>query len=149
LPASANAYVKKGATKKILYCPSNPELNKGDQCWTYSGLVNSFVITGYMFLLNNAHNVPTTNTVATLKGIANRPASTTELVVDPTIADASSSAAPYLHVVGWFDQRTSHLEGKAPAGANELFLDGHVEWVPYKKFKAFHTFTFDGLTWEY
>jgi prepilin-type processing-associated H-X9-DG protein len=47
--------------------------------------------------------------------------------------------------IGWFHdmesknvvQRSNHLTaGKLLAGANQLYLDGHVEWYPVAKFTA-------------
>ena len=29
--------------------------------------------------------------------------------------------------------KTTHLKGKMPAGANQVFTDGRVEWFPWKK----------------
>ena len=30
---------------------------------------------------------------------------------------------------------TSHLNGNQPAGGNLLFIDGHVDWRPFKQMK--------------
>jgi prepilin-type N-terminal cleavage/methylation domain-containing protein/prepilin-type processing-associated H-X9-DG protein len=142
--------------KKILYCPSNYDFDKADQSWTSTYLSN-FILTGYVFLLQGAH-VPAGLQVASLKGRAPvtgepvrpnpRPAPDTELVVDATVAQGGN----YMHVQGWFDQRTSHLRGNRPDGGNVLFLDGHVEWRPHEKFIAAHRWApADGSnnTWEF
>ncbi|MCW5559247.1 MAG: hypothetical protein KIT22_15630, partial [Verrucomicrobiae bacterium] len=28
---------------------------------------------------------------------------------------------------------TSHLRGQVPDGGNAVYMDGHVQWVPFKK----------------
>jgi prepilin-type processing-associated H-X9-DG protein len=39
---------------------------------------------------------------------------------------------------GWKGHQAAHLEGKLPAGGNNLFLDGHTQWV---KFSQMHVRT--------
>jgi len=63
----------------------------------------------------------------------NNPA-TTELIVDDVISyNGDYSLVP----IGGLNasiaiQRTAHLDGKNAGGGNVLFLDGHIEWRPFK-----------------
>jgi prepilin-type N-terminal cleavage/methylation domain-containing protein/prepilin-type processing-associated H-X9-DG protein len=134
-PWSDAATVAKGSRKKILFCPSNFELNKNDQCWgpPHCGPEN-FVITGYVWTLysGNATKVPLNLQVATSKGIPGRSVAETELAADVIV---SMDKINYLHAIGYFDQRTNHMDGKQPAGGNILFVDGHVQWRPWSQRK--------------
>jgi prepilin-type N-terminal cleavage/methylation domain-containing protein/prepilin-type processing-associated H-X9-DG protein len=133
-PINAPQSSKIDSGVKVLYCPSYWDLLKnsatGANGWSFDA---TFVVAGYVFLLNNAFCVPDTNKVATLKGIPGRSVSATELVVDPTI----SYNGNYCHFDwgGPFNNRSAHLDGCTPAGGNILFVDGHVEWRPFRLFK--------------
>jgi prepilin-type N-terminal cleavage/methylation domain-containing protein len=138
--------IRNGGSRDIFYCPSNPDFNC-DPCWNFgiAGTGNDgnggFRITGYVWLLPgagmNAGGAPEapywkTNVV----GIAGQltPADA-ELVVDVIVQDPVTFSYAKLSVGGLpasVVQRTSHLEGSIPAGAVELFEDGHAEWRPYR-----------------
>ncbi|HEU5396723.1 MAG TPA: prepilin-type N-terminal cleavage/methylation domain-containing protein [Verrucomicrobiae bacterium] len=137
--------VRDGGSRDIFYCPSNPDFNC-DATWNFgvAGTGNDgnggFRITGYVWLLPgagmNAGGTPEspywkTNTLA----IPGRPMPVdAELVVDVIVQDPTTYSYAKLSVGGLpttVIQRTSHLNGSQPAGANELFVDGHAEWRSY------------------
>jgi prepilin-type N-terminal cleavage/methylation domain-containing protein len=58
----------------------------------------------------------------------------TEIVVDVIIYDSVTKDYANIAVgglAGNLTQRTSHLTGNSPAGGNELYEDGHVQWIPW------------------
>jgi prepilin-type N-terminal cleavage/methylation domain-containing protein/prepilin-type processing-associated H-X9-DG protein len=66
--------------------------------------------------------------------------SQTEIAIDPIVSDAGtppnfgSAVGGYRVNGGTYPHQTAHWYGGAsPAGGNVLYLDGHVEWRPYKK----------------
>ncbi|HEU6448237.1 MAG TPA: prepilin-type N-terminal cleavage/methylation domain-containing protein [Verrucomicrobiae bacterium] len=138
--------IRDGGSRNIFYCPSNPDFNC-DDTWNFgvAGTSNDanggFRITGYVWLLPgggmNAGGAPEspywkTNTLA----IPGRPSPTeAELVLDVVVQDPGTFSYSKLSVGGLPSsviQRTSHLNGSLPAGANILFVDGHAEWRPFK-----------------
>jgi prepilin-type N-terminal cleavage/methylation domain-containing protein/prepilin-type processing-associated H-X9-DG protein len=132
----------KGARKAILFCPSYKDMNKNDQCWTIDAAnttINRVVLAGYFFLLDGPSMVPANLRVATTKGRPPAPVAETEIVVDP-IAYTPDDPGNFLHITGTLVQRTAHVDGRMPAGGNILFLDGHVQWRPWKQ----HKYQFDG-----
>jgi hypothetical protein len=75
------------------------------------------------------------------------------MVVDVIVQDPVTFSYAGVTSVGGLPasvvQRTSHLNGTAPAGGSELFEDGHAEWRPYrsmiyKKGAAFVAYKFFG-----
>ena len=107
--------------------------------WYFNPVFN---ICGYVWLLPGAGmNVPGGQSESpywktNVLGIAGQlsPAAA-QVVVDVIVKDPNTSSFSQLSVGGLpanIIQRTSHLEGSQPAGANELFEDAHAEWRPYK-----------------
>jgi prepilin-type N-terminal cleavage/methylation domain-containing protein len=133
-----------GVSQDVFYCPANPDFNC-PSTWTFGltnyGIGGPFRITGYVWLLPgsgmNMGGVPETpfwrtNVLATT-GIGGQTPSATELVVD-VVAQYTPNAP-----LGWdpipigglpasIVQRTSHMQGKLPAGGTILFEDSHVQW---------------------
>jgi prepilin-type N-terminal cleavage/methylation domain-containing protein len=145
-----NTMMNNGVSQNVFYCPANATFDC-PQTWDFgvpglgpSGLgpAGGFRITGYVWLLPgcgmNIGGVPEapywkTNilVVPAIGGVGGQNPSTAELVVDDVIQDVSTGAwAPIL--LGGLPpsivQRTSHLQGKQPAGGNILFEDTHVQW---------------------
>ena len=130
-----------GGTRNIFYCPSYSEFNS-DYTWYYNVTNNvSFHILGYVYLLPGAGmnaggkaESPywQTNTL----GSPANPPSSSSLVVDEVIRDSTTGSYNRISVGSLVSkgiiQRTSHLDGSQPAGGNELFIDGHVEWRNFK-----------------
>ncbi len=141
--------IRDGGSRKVFYCPSNPDFDD-DLTWNFgiAGTGNDgnggFRITGYVWLLPgagmNADSPPSeapywkTNTI----GIPGRlsPADA-EVVVDVVVQDPGTahSWAAVTSVGGLpktVIQRSNHMEGSQPAGANDLFEDGHAQWRPFR-----------------
>jgi prepilin-type N-terminal cleavage/methylation domain-containing protein len=133
--------IDNGASQNVFYCPADSAFNCTNT-WDF-GVAggNPFRITGYVWLLPgagmNMAGVPEapfwkTNIVAISGG---QSPSTAELVVDDCIQDVANGSYNPIPIGGLpisIIQRTSHLQGKAPAGGNILFEDSHVEWRPFK-----------------
>jgi prepilin-type N-terminal cleavage/methylation domain-containing protein/prepilin-type processing-associated H-X9-DG protein len=132
LPRTAALATTAGGREKIVYCPSYWDLNKNEVAWKWSA---AHRILGYVFLIGNANangvTVPLTNQVLTTKGIPGRSVAETELVVDAIV----SKGGNYLNFVCGYMNRTAHVNGSRPAGGNNLFVDGHVEWREFAKRK--------------
>lgn len=135
-------------TRPQFYCPSNPKWNR-DDFWNWPD--NQSCVVGYVYLVaepsyDNASLYP--------KPIAHRPIfaqRTTDNPYYPLIwADMNrklngswmrpGDPDPLVRGVNHFDYR-----GKQPAGSNEGYLDGHVEWVPAIKFVQKPKMDFGGL----
>lgn len=143
----------------VFYCPSNLTHKRSRQrCWDYhhpDGQRASYRVTGYFWLLDSL-NRQNNSTRPEIQGSGNkvwvrqlnikRPAET-ELVLDVTLSDPSSSSAKYPNgnfgrivagsgqglYTGYHDT-TSHLESdKEGAGGNIGFADGHVDWRHFDK----------------
>jgi prepilin-type N-terminal cleavage/methylation domain-containing protein len=131
-----------GISQSVFYCPANADFDCTNT-WNY-GINNNtgggpFRITGYVWLLPgsgmNMGGVPEmpfwrTNIIAST-GIGGQIPSATELVVDVVAqytVNGSWDPIPIGGLPANIVQRTSHMQGKLPAGGNELFEDSHVEW---------------------
>jgi len=127
--------IRNGGSRDTFYCPSNPDFN----CTNTWDFDPTFHITGYVWLLPGAgmnagggiSEAPywKTNVASTFEKLAPADA---ELVVDVIVQDPTTFSWAAVTSVGGLPvsivQRTSHLQGSSPAGANDLFEDGHAEW---------------------
>ena len=148
---------KANSFRRVFYCTSSYTVMSWDenQLWEYdTGDPNTsrFRLTSYIWLINRTADgaVPVTptglaqTTVNAPKGFmskitrpfdASQKTSTTELVLDIVVSDkpnrgpttsysALVSASPVLNG----KLSANHMGKGTPAGANILFMDGHVEW---------------------
>ena len=137
--------INNGASRDVFYCASNPQFNS-DFTWFFN-LTNkvSWRITGYVWLLPGAGmNMTTTlpetpfwktNTIGVIGQYSPADA---EVAVDCVIRDSGTGSWSMLKqgelgnngpaIAAGVMQRTSHLSGTLPAGGNEMFEDGHVDW---------------------
>ena len=130
-----DALIANGATEDIFYCPSYPDF----ECTNTWNFNPAFRILGYIYMLPGAgmnmggkSEQPywKTNIVAR----PGPPPVDAEVVVDVILYDLSTGSYNHMSEGGLpaqgINQRTSHLQlnGKVPAGANDLFEDGHVGW---------------------
>ncbi len=128
--------IENGGTRNIFYCPAYSAFNVTNT-WNYSPLFN---ILGYVYLLPGAgmnaggrSEAPYWKT--NVLGTALQPPSTAELVVDVVVRDTTTGSYSKVSVGGLpasIVQRTTHLQSGLPAGSNELMLDAHVEWRPWR-----------------
>ena len=143
--------IQAGATRQVFFDPGNAAFND-DHVWNFGvagapdsdpGSQSAFRITGYVWFLPgsgaNAGGRPEqpywqTNTLgrpALANYLANQGSPSKCTVTVDVIARDPSGNFNHMTVGGLpksIIQRTSHLDGTQPAGANDLFLDGHVQW---------------------
>jgi prepilin-type N-terminal cleavage/methylation domain-containing protein len=145
--------IRDGGSRDTFYCQSNPDWND-DNVWNFG--VSPFVgqtgyatgtpdggfrITGYIYLLPgqgmNMTAAPYQETPFWKTNAVGIPGQLSpadaEVVVDIIAQDpASPFSWSAVTSVGGLPkdvvQRTSHLNGATPAGANDLFADGHADW---------------------
>ena len=138
-----DALIACGGTQNIFYCPANAAFNVTNT-WNF-GIAGSgfdgnggFRILGYVYLLpGEGMHVASTPSESNfwktnvLGSFGQSPANS-ETVVDVVVQDSVTHSYSAVTSVGGLPsgiiQRTSHLNGPLPAGGNELFEDGHVEW---------------------
>jgi prepilin-type N-terminal cleavage/methylation domain-containing protein/prepilin-type processing-associated H-X9-DG protein len=156
LPArAANAFVKNGGRRNILYCPAFSKQNS-DELWAFGGGTTDEIaqndvgyrVIGYAVAFKNAGGIKATNITEsfnpapwTIPGVGqiNPGASERVIVADAVISKSPSEmnrgANGYTGIDGGWSQKhdTPHMAGKLPAGGNSLFLDGHAEWVKFGK----------------
>lgn len=152
LPAkAANAFVKNGGKRNILYCPGFDKQNN-DELWRFTtGQVKEeatdnatgYRVIGYAVAFKGSGRVKLTNTVDSLNpgpiriGVdsINIPPSERTEVADATLSVLMNGQTNFTAIKGGWSgvHRSSHLNGKVPAGGNQVMLDGHAEWRPFKK----------------
>jgi prepilin-type N-terminal cleavage/methylation domain-containing protein len=140
---------KYSVQRSQFYCPSNPLWNR-DDFWQWPGTDET--VTGYIYYVGN------TNYNNNLGLYPRRPP------IQPVFA-IKLSDTPYFPVIwtdinrkfndSWFRpgdpnplvRGVNHFDtrGKAPAGSNEGYMDGHVEWVKGIKFVKRPKMNFVGL----
>ncbi|HXR49239.1 MAG TPA: prepilin-type N-terminal cleavage/methylation domain-containing protein [Candidatus Limnocylindrales bacterium] len=145
--------IQDGATRKVFFDPGNAAFNV-DQVWNFGvagapgsdpGSQSAFRITGYVWLLPGSGanaggtrleqpywqtNILGVPAVANYMANQGSPSKCTACV-DVIARDPVSKSFSKITVGGLpssIVQRTSHLDGSQPVGANDLFLDGHVAW---------------------
>jgi prepilin-type N-terminal cleavage/methylation domain-containing protein/prepilin-type processing-associated H-X9-DG protein len=141
-----------GASRNTFYCPANPRFNN-DTAWNADTIYGGnnpphFRITGYLWFMPgsalNSGTPPTAYWQTNIVGV--HPPSQSVACSDVAAYDGGG-AGKYSDFsdIGWFAgleskgvvQRSNHLtSSKLLAGANQLYLDGHVEWFPVAKFTA-------------
>jgi prepilin-type N-terminal cleavage/methylation domain-containing protein len=137
--------INNGASRNVFYCPSNPQFNS-DFTWFFNISNNvSWRITGYVWLLpgsgmNMTTTLPETKywKTNTLGVPGQYSPSDAEVGVDDVLRDSITLRWNLITegelgnnlpaIAAGVIQRTSHLAGALPAGGNEMFEDGHVEW---------------------
>ena len=148
-----------GLSQSVFYCPANPDFDCTNT-WNFGMSTTTgggpFRITGYVWLLpgagQNMLGVPETpfwrTNVLVSTGIGGQIPSATELVVD--VVAQCVTPGPYL---GSWDpipigglpanivQRTSHMQGRVPAGGAILFEDSHVQWRRFNQMEPTPTTT--------
>jgi prepilin-type N-terminal cleavage/methylation domain-containing protein/prepilin-type processing-associated H-X9-DG protein len=155
LPAkAANALVKNGGGRHILYCPGFSKQDN-DFLWSFStGVTNDvaadnntgYRVIGYAVAFKNAGRVKATNQTESLNpkpikiGTVELDIGPSDRVIsaDATISDNANendrTKNKYVGIDGGFKgHQTSHMAGRLPAGGNILYLDGHSAWKKFDK----------------
>jgi prepilin-type N-terminal cleavage/methylation domain-containing protein/prepilin-type processing-associated H-X9-DG protein len=156
LPAkAANAFVKNGGTRRILYCPGFSKQDN-DTLWAFTtGETNEvaddtdpgYRVIGYAVAFKGSGRVRATNITESLNPASWKMRDGTELNPGPServvAADGTLSNGEneqdrarntYTKIDGgWRGHQSAHLDGKLPGGGNVVYLDGHASW---KRFSA-------------
>jgi prepilin-type N-terminal cleavage/methylation domain-containing protein/prepilin-type processing-associated H-X9-DG protein len=151
LPApAADAIVKNGGTRHILYCPGFSKQDN-DELWAFTtGVTNELAgdrasgyrVIGYAVAFKNSGRVAQTNITESLNpapwkmrdGSLYEPGPSARVVAaDGTLSNGDNqldrTKNTYTKIDGgWRGHQAAHLEGRLPAGGNLLMLDGHAEW---------------------
>ena len=160
LPVSAaNAFVKNGGRRSILYCPAFSKQNN-DTLWSFStGQTNEIArdgsggyrVIGYAVAFKGAGRITPTNITESLEpaayrvgGVESNPSpSERVLAADGTLSiganETDRTKNRYTKVDGgWAGHQAPHLTsgGKLPAGGNSVYLDGHAEWKKFEKMRV-------------
>lgn len=156
LPAqAADAIVKNGGTRKILYCPGFSKQDN-DELWAFTtGITNELAgdratgyrVIGYAVAFKNSGRVLPTNITESLNpapwrmrdGSEYEPGPSARVIAaDGTLSNGSNESDRTKNTYtkidgGWRGHQAAHLEGRLPAGGNLLMLDGHAEWRKFQK----------------
>ncbi len=132
-----------GTTRNVFYDPGYPAWNV-DDTWNfqvnYGGVAAAnvaFRITGYFWILRGIPQLPTTvYTATTLSGDGAHPPTSTPfaaciIISSPAKQTYGNITAGTAAFAAKNPQSTSHLTKNKPPGSNHVYVDGHVEWVPY------------------
>ncbi len=158
--AAANAIVKNGGQRHILYCPAFPKQDNAtlwqfttDSTNELTRTDSGYRVAGYAFAFLGAGRIQTTNITESftprswlIGGVEVNPGPSDRVVIADAVISQGSNEKDrtknrYIKIDGgWKGHQTSHLIGSMAAGGNLLYLDGHVTW---KKFQAMIVRTHD------
>jgi prepilin-type processing-associated H-X9-DG protein len=152
----ADRVTQNGGQRHVLYCPGFPDQDN-DELWNFAVspppprvATSGFRVIGYAMTFPGTATLMETNENFSIipQGIkyvtTMMPApspSTRPLLADATVSKPGQAnlknlaANTYVGIQGGWSKlhRTAHMEGTLPAGGNVGMLDGHVEWVNFKK----------------
>lgn len=152
---AANAFVRNGGTRSILYCPGFSKQNN-DELWSYTtGVTNELAndstggyrVIGYAVAFKGSGRVVATNITESFNpkpwrmsdGSDYEPGpSARVLAADGTLSEGENmvdrARNKYTGISGgWSGHQAAHLAGRIPAGGSLLMLDGHAEWRKFNK----------------
>ena len=157
---SANAIVRNGGNRKILYCPAFAKQND-NELWAFTtrqtneiatGNATGYRVIGYALAFKGSGRVRMTNITESLNpaswnlgGVFINPSPAQRVIVaDGTLStggnESDRTRNRYTGIRGGWSKphQSPHLEGRLPGGGNLLLLDGHAEW---RRFKDMHVRT--------
>jgi prepilin-type N-terminal cleavage/methylation domain-containing protein/prepilin-type processing-associated H-X9-DG protein len=154
LPArAANAFVRNGGQRNILYCPGFEKQNN-NQLWSFTtGSTNEvagdnasgYRVIGYAVAFKGAGRIRATNITESFNpkpyvvgGQEFEPGpSSRVLVADATLSNSATRTGANRNFTkvdgGWAGHSSAHLNGALPAGGNLLMLDGHSEYRAFAR----------------
>jgi prepilin-type N-terminal cleavage/methylation domain-containing protein/prepilin-type processing-associated H-X9-DG protein len=156
IPAqSANALVRNGGTRHVLYCPAFAKQDN-DELWRFttgaktevaSETAGGYRVIGYAVAFRGSGRIRDTNITESLNPKPwkmrdgpeiNPGASERVIAADGTISEGSNETDRaknrYTKIDGgWRGHQAAHLAGLLPEGGNLLMLDGHAEWRRFQK----------------
>jgi prepilin-type N-terminal cleavage/methylation domain-containing protein/prepilin-type processing-associated H-X9-DG protein len=167
--AAANALVRNGGTRNILYCPGFGKQNN-DELWAFTtGATNELAkenatgyrVLGYAFAFQGSGRVKATNITESFNPKVWKMSNGTDydpgpsgrvIAADAVISDTSNekdrTKNRYTKIDGgWRGHQTSHMEGRLPAGGNILLLDGHAEWRKFNQMVVRTDGSFPSFWW--
>jgi prepilin-type N-terminal cleavage/methylation domain-containing protein len=134
-----------GAKRSLLYCPSNAGMDD-DLHWNFWELhpEHPIRVLGYIFLVKGS--IQADKDLWRMTMLANGITSPTDSELS---ADAvASTREDYTLIQGMIRDRTSHLNGRVPAGGNIVFEDGHASWRQFSEMR--HRIPVDvGVVWDF
>jgi len=155
--AAANALVRNGGQRHILYCPAFAKQDN-DTLWSFTtGTTNEITkegntgyrVIGYAVAFKNSGRIRPTNITESLNpapwkvnGQDYDPGPSARVVAaDGTISEGENeldrTKNKYTKIDGgWKGHQAPHLDGKVPSGGNLLMLDGHAEWRKFQAMKV-------------
>jgi prepilin-type processing-associated H-X9-DG protein len=148
--AAANAFVRNGGKRDILYCPGFAKQNN-NELWSFTTGVQGeeagekatgYRVIGYAVAFKGAGRVRSTNITESMNPLPwkmkdgteyNPSAAQRVIVADGTLSNGENekdrTKNQYTKIDGgWKGHQAPHLAGKLPEGGNLLFLDGHTEF---------------------
>jgi prepilin-type processing-associated H-X9-DG protein len=159
LPArAANAFVRNGGTRSILYCPGFSKQNN-DELWAFgthitneiaSDNATGYRVIGYAVAFKGAGRVVLTNITESVNpvpwqlpgaGTVNPGPTERVLAADGTLSLGDNvkdrTRNQYTKIDGgWRGHQSAHLGPKLPTGGNLLYLDGHTQWTKFEKMQV-------------
>jgi hypothetical protein len=160
LPASAaNAFVKNGGTRAILYCPGFTRQNN-DELWAFTTRNTNEIahdsdlgyrVIGYAVAFKNSGRVHTNYITESFNpapwylpdGTTHNPSPTERVIVaDATLSNGDNELDRNLNTYtgidgGWRGHQAAHLGSqKIPVGGNLLYLDGHTQWQRFEEMRV-------------
>jgi prepilin-type N-terminal cleavage/methylation domain-containing protein/prepilin-type processing-associated H-X9-DG protein len=160
LPAvAANAIVRYGGTRNVLYCPGFQKQND-DELWAFTtdapGEIapersGTYRVIGYAVAFKGSGRVLATNITESFNpapwrmsdGATLNPGPTERVMVADGILSNGASETyrnrnRYRGIMGGWSKPhdSAHLVNNMPAGGNLLYLDGHVQWEKFAKMKV-------------
>ncbi|HOP98534.1 MAG TPA: type II secretion system protein [Verrucomicrobiota bacterium] len=139
----ADALIREGFTRDILYCPSWRRDN-ADRAW--NGLISGVRVIGYTVTFPNTGGLVSTNINRKIVPTPLRVGAVTftpvaverELAADATLSKTGSKPPVFTGIVltGGVEGNSPHMKGSQPAGGNILFLDGHVSWRKFEHMRV-------------
>lgn len=155
--AAANAFVKNGGTRHILYCPAFPKQDN-NELWSFStGVTNEvaadnasgYRVIGYAVAFAGSGRIRVTNITESLNpkpwkigGVEVEVGPSQRVIAaDGTISTGENekdrSKNTYIGIDGgWRGHRSPHLNGRIPSGGNLLHLDGHTEFRKFDQMRV-------------
>ena len=154
--AAANAFVKNGGSRNVLYCPAFWKQND-NELWVFTtGQTNEvaadnaggYRVIGYAVAFENSGRLVVTNVTESYNpkpwqmanGVLLNPgASDRVIAADATLSEGDNQLNRlqnnYTKIRGGWSKlhASAHLNGAIPAGGNLLMLDGHSEWRKFQQ----------------
>jgi len=133
-----NELLRQGMPREVIYCPAAPNHNN-ERDWNWSA---GYHLTGYLWMFQSTFGaVPdpfVVKSISTLPAWGKTNALTDIMMVADVVMSDMANTNRFTKIVagnGTGPWDTSHLNGNQPAGGNLLFIDGHVDWRPFKQMK--------------